>query len=291
MVQPLIRVKNLLLPALLEASEISAQAYGKDSQTFLQATKEMWTTFLSQFNILYSLRTFPIGVPSLLFSKGVTENPVGPARIIELQSTDNALLIMLGLSALGLILGCLYFALIARVMDPENKPVKFPQLMQEILQGLLLSFILILALMVLSIPALCLVSSIALLLPSVGSLPLLLFSIIMVWVLLPVVFSPHGIFTNQLKATTAIANSFRLVRASMNRTGLLFIILLLLSYGMDTLWSTPATNSWMLLIGILGHGFVSSGLIASSFAFYNNSMKWMQTIIREINAGKAKIIS
>jgi hypothetical protein len=77
----------------------------------------------------------------------------------------------------------------------------------------------------------------------------------------------------------------------MNATGIFFIMLILLNYGLDALWSTPPIDSWMLLVGILGHGFISSGLIASSFAFYNRGMKWVQAVIREMNAEKPKILS
>lgn len=288
---PLIRVKNILLPAMLNASQISAQAYGEDSGVFLDAAKQMWTTLLEQFNILYSMRTYPVGVPSLLINKGVLNNPLGSLQVIELQTADAALLFMLGLSLLGVVLGSLYFSLIAGVTGPSAKRLTMAQLAGQTLQCMLLSFILLCSLLVLSIPAVCLVSSLAFLLPSLGSMPLLLLGFILVWALLPVAFSPHGIFADQFKASAAIANSFRLVRASMNGTGMLFIILLLLGYGLDALWSTPAANSWMLLVGIVGHAFISSGLIAASFAFYNKGMKWLQAVVREINAGKPKIFS
>jgi len=199
--------------------------------------------------------------------------------------------IMLGLTVLGIIFGSLYFSLIAGVIDPAGQSLTLAQLAKQTIQCMLLSFILLCSLFVLCIPAVCLISSLALFLPSLGSLPLLMLSFLLVWALLPVVFSPHGIFANQFKASASIANSFRLVRASMNGTGIFLIVLILLNYGLDALWSTPAADSWMLLVGILGHGFISSGLIASSFAFYNKSMKWLHAVVREINAGNQKIIS
>jgi hypothetical protein len=288
---PLIRIKNLLLPVILNATEISAPAYGADSQSFIKTSKEMWTTILSQFNMLSSLRTFPVGIPSLLVSKGVTRNPLGQVQIIELQSAENAFWMLLGLIVFGLVLGCIYFAIIARITDPSSKPLKVSQMAGEIIQCVLLSIILVFVLFILSVPAICLVSSLALFLPALGSLPLLVLSLILVWALLPIVFSPHGIFANRFKAGASIANSFRLVRSSMNGTGMLFIVLILLGYGLDILWSTPTPDSWMLMVGIVGHGFISSGLIAASFAFYNKGMVWLQAVVREINAGKPKIIA
>ncbi len=288
---PLVRIKELLLPVILNASELSASAYGEDSQLFLDTVNEVWTTILEQFNLLFGLRTYPVGIPSLLLNKGVTQNPLGPVQIIEMQSTNTVFWVVVGLSLIGLILGCLYYALIANITSSSEKPFNFNQLTKQIVQCLVLSFILFSALLVLSIPAVCMISSVVLFLPSLGSIPLAIFGVILVWVLLPLVFSPHGIFANQYKATISIANSVKLVRPLMSFTGMFFIVLIILGYGLDFLWSTPETDSWMLLVGIIGHAFISSGLIASTFAYYNKGMKWMQVITSEINAGKSKILS
>ena len=65
----------------------------------------------------------------------------------------------------------------------------------------------------------------------------------------------------------------------------------MLGYGLDFLWSTPDPDSWMLIVGIFGHAFISSSLIAASFVFYNNGMKWLQVVIPDVNTGKQKILS
>ena len=131
----------------------------------------------------------------------------------------------------------------------------------------------------------------ALFLPSLGYLPFMVFGLILVWVMLPLAFSPQGIFADRLKATTSIANSVRLVRSLMSSVGLFMIILIMIDYGLDYLWTTPENGSWMLLIGILGHAFISSGLIASSFVYYKKGMNWLHTVVQEMNAGNRKLIS
>jgi len=288
---PFVRIKDLVLPTLLNASDLSAPAYGQDSQTFVQTAKDMWTLLLGQFNMLYNLRSYPIGIPSLLSFKGVQQNPLGGLPIIELQSFNSAFWLLVGFSFIGLIIGSLYFALIAAVTNTGDWKSALKQIPAQIVQCLVLSLILFIALMFLSIPAICLISSMLVFLPSLGSLPLVVFGMMLIWVLLPMVFSPHGIFANQYKATTAIANSIKLVRPLISIVGLFFTMLIMLSYGLDFLWSTPNPESWMLLVGIFGHAFVSSSLIASSFVFYNNGMKWLQVIIPDVNAGKQKELS
>jgi hypothetical protein len=288
---PLVRIKEMLLPTVLEASELSASAYGEDSQIFLNTVKEMWTKILEQLNLLYGLRTYPVGVPSLLVNKGINQNPLGSMQVIELHSPNNAFWIVIGLSCAGLILGCLYFALIAGATGTTASKFSLSNLGKQIVQCLVLELILVMAMLVLSIPAICLISSAVLFLPSIGSLPLVIFGMVLVWILLPLVFTPHGIFASQFKATTSMANSFKLVRSLMSVTGMFFIILIVLGYGLDVLWSTPGPNNWMMLVGIFGHAFISSGLIAASFAYYNTGVKWMQVVFSEINTGKKKILS
>ena len=288
---PFVRIKNLVLPTVLNASDLSAPAYGQDSQAFLQTAKEMWTLILEKFNLLYNMRTYPIGIPSLLSYKGIQQNPLGSLRIVEMSSSTSAFWMLVAVTLIGLVVGSLYFALIAGVTSTADKKSKLKQIPGQIRQCFILSIIFFGALLFLSIPAICLISSLVMFLPSLGSLPLVVFSLVLVWILMPMAFSPHGIFANQFKATTAIANSIKLVRPLISIVGLFFTVLIMLGYGLDFLWSTPDPNSWMLLVGIFGHAFISSSLIASSFVFYNNGMKWLQVVIPDVNAGKQKILS
>jgi len=130
------------------------------------------------------------------------------------------------------------------------------------------------------LPISCLLSSLMLILPSLGTIPLVMLGMVMVWVLLPLAFSPHGIFAGELKATRSIVTSFRLVRSLMAGTGMFFIMLIIIGYGLDILWTTPDADSWLLLVGIFGHAFISSGLLAASFRFYDRGIKWQQDILK-----------
>ncbi len=288
---PLIRIKNLLLPAILNATEASASAYAGESQSLIESSKETWTAILSQFNLLSGLRTLPIGIPSLLVGHGVTQNPLGVLSIIEIQTPYTIWWITLGLFFIGVILGCFYYSLIASVTTETGGSLKLQDLVKNAIQSFILSLLLFMALFILSIPAICLIFAIALFLPALGYVPFMIFGLIFVWVMLPLAFSPQGIFAERLKATASIANSVRLVRSLMSSAGLFFMIMILMQYGLDFLWSTPDSGNWMLLIGILGHAFISSGLIASTFVYYKKGTVWLRTALQEINAGNRKIIS
>jgi len=288
---PLVRIKELLLPAVMSASQISAAAYGEESQVFIDSSRQLWTALLEEFNLLFGLRTYPIGIPSLLVGKAVNENPLGMLPIIELNAIENAFWLTIAFSLVGAILGSLYFSLIAIATQAIEEPLRFNLLVKQAIQAIVLAILIFLALFIICIPVFCLFSSMALFLPNLGTLPFMLLGLILVWVLLPVAFSPHGIFANQFNATNAILNSIRLVRSLMATTGMFFIILILLGYGLDFLWATPSMNSWMLLVGIFGHAFISSGLIAASFSFYKKGMQWLQANLKEMTTDNLKKIS
>lgn len=61
----------------------------------------------------------------------------------------------------------------------------------------------------------------------------------------------------------------------MATTGIFFILVILIGYGLDILWTSPGTENWMLLVGIFGHAFISSGLLAGSFVFYRDGLSWL----------------
>ena len=278
---PLVRVKNLLMPMMARAAELSGAAYGEQGSEIIKNSNELWTALLEGFNLLFGLRTYPIGIPSLMISQGTQRNPVGALRIIEIGSFNSAVLLILILSIAGNIFGSLYFALVAHAASKESEPLNFTRLFQFTGQSIVLSLLLVLVLIVLGLPAICLMSSLVLFLPALGTLPFMVLGLLLVWVMLPLAFSPHGIFLSGMKASHSIVTSIKLVRTLMSGAGMFFIMVILLGYGLDALWSTPGVESWMMLIGIFGHGFISSGLLASTFVFYRDGVKWLTEILRE----------
>ena len=277
---PLVRVKNLLLPTLSRATELSAGAYGEGADAIIKNSNQIWNAFLEGFNLLFALRTYPVGIPSLMVGQEYFTNPLGSPLILELASIRGALLVLILTVLFGIVLGSLYFSLIARSTDQRLSALDLPIFMRLTGQSALMTLLLILLLAILGLPAMCFISSIMLFLPSLGTLPFMIFGLMMVWVLLPLAFTPHGIFMGEMGTPRSIVSSIKFVRASMSGTGIFFILIILIGFGLDMLWSTPGTESWMMLVGILGHGFISSGLLAASFVFYRDGLAWLREMIR-----------
>jgi hypothetical protein len=50
---------------------------------------------------------------------------------------------------------------------------------------------------------------------------------------------------------------------------------IVISQGMDLIWLNPAADTWMALVGIFGHAFITTGLLAGSFIFYRDLSSWV----------------
>ena len=44
--------------------------------------------------------------------------------------------------------------------------------------------------------------------------------------------------------------------------------------GAELLWNIPADSSWLLLLGLGGHAFISTALVAATFVFYQDRYRW-----------------
>lgn len=280
---PFYRVKELFAPALeemLQAISSSASLSAADITTTLESVRETWNLVLNNFNILSTLRTYPIGIPSLLASKGYSANPVGNPKLIEMTSSSQASLLVLLCVLAGIFLGGIYFSSVSRLVVVKQGNEKKVNIFYSVGQTFVLYALMILAALVLAFPVLCFLSSFSVFAPTMGSLPTLVLGLILLWVLVPFAFSPHGIFMKQLSAVKAISLSSKFVRISSMATTIFFTLAVSLSYGLDILWSTPEPNSWLFLLGILGHAFISSGLLAASFIYFHDGLIWMDEIIK-----------
>jgi hypothetical protein len=50
----------------------------------------------------------------------------------------------------------------------------------------------------------------------------------------------------------------------------------------ELLWRVPPSNTWMKLVGIFGHAFISTMLLSASFAYYRNINAWLQVVLEQI---------
>jgi hypothetical protein len=281
---PLVRVKNMLQPIFDNTIKQMTSLYPADTLALMQTSKDTIMQFFEQFNLFFFLRAYPVGVPSLLVGTAPLNNPIGKTMITELASGRDVVLMVIACLFVGIVVGAVLFSLIARVVGSQKEPLNLDRMINQGKNALVFCVMMVVLGIGIALPSLFILSAIIAFLPNLGSIPFMVLGVVLVWMLLPFSFSAHGIFTGQTNVFSSIGTSIRLVRKYLPGTGLFFLLAILLSQGLDMLWATPASNDWLGLVGILGHGFISCGVLAASFVYYSRGMEYMQEKIRRDSA-------
>jgi hypothetical protein len=240
--------------------------------------QQMYTDFFSRFNLFSILRTFPLGTTSLLSLNLPAQTPLGTPGSLDAGSFVGIAGWAILLVFLGWVLGALYYNWIATVsLKLESHPLG-----RSVKQGLLLSIIWAGLLVIFGLPALIFLSVMTAISSFLGQALLFIGVILLIWLVMPVFFSSHGIFALHLNALNAILNSLRMVRFTLPSTGLFLLAFVIINQGLDFLWNTPPQNSWWMLVGIIGHAFVSTALLAASFVYYRDINAWLKVIFEQL---------
>lgn len=246
---------------------------------------EYFRTLASDYNLLAVLRTIPIGIPSLMAPRAGVEIPIGQPVVWEFSSWQKALVAWLLLTLVGLLLGAFYFTVVSQAILSEK--MSFAQILKlwpwASVQVLFLTGIWFILLFLIMLPLGCVFSVLFLTGINIDQLALfiaLLFGGLLIWLLVPFVFSPHGIFVNRRPVWMSIWEGYRVARMTLPTTSLMLLVIFILSEGLDILWNIPSTSSWLALVGVGGHGFVAASLLAASFIYYKDADHWVKNILQ-----------
>ncbi len=189
----------------------------------------------------------------------------------------------------GLVAGSLYFDSIARTLLKETDSRTIRSTLRLTVQAVLLSVAWLVVFFAISLPATLLLTILAMISPAIAQIGLLLFSVMLVWIIVPLLFSPHGIYVYKQNVLTSMLTSVRLVRFTLPGTGLFFLAIIVLSQGLDLLWQVPPSNSWLSLVAIGGHAFVTTSLLAASFVFYRDGVQWVKAYLQHTVTPHSKL--
>jgi len=276
---PHLRIKTQIEGVIAEMNEISA-LLSPDFEEIIEASQEIWMIAAERINLFITLRSFPVGIFSLFTSILPVENPLGNPVFWNIPQLSLAVIISLALFLAGLALGGLYFSSVRQAALFDE--VKWRMILREwpriSIQSFLLSlmwFILFLGILVLGS---CVATGITLLSVSLGQLVIILFGIVSFWLIFPLFFSPHGIFSQHQKAWKSMLQSIRLTNMTFFKTGLFIMLAILVNQGLNMLWQVPPENSWLMMISIIGHAFVTTGMLAASFLYYQEMIRWFEDL-------------
>ena len=252
------------------------------------AIRETLAIFVDRFNLFSAFSTLPagmpfnlifsvfssllVGLPSLMAMRMPVATPWGKALVLSLNSTQYMLLTWLGISFFGIGVGVFYHRWLIRQVDPGadvgNAWVAWGRLLLLACIGYLSgSLILFLTGLIASGQGLVYLG-----------LPLLFIAGVYLS------FTPHAILRYQMGVWQALRQSLWFVRWNfIGAFGYLVMAFAILWLSTAQIWSLPNDESWFNLLAILGHAFVSTTILAGSYAFFQGRRQWLLARIDEIS--------
>lgn len=235
--------------------------------------------FFEKLNWLGWIRTLPVGVPALMLDlpiKFPVQTPLGIQSVIQLSSFTVVLGSILLLILIGWLGGGWYFRIVAGAsLGEEEAGIG---LIRAFVQTILLSVIWGIGSVIIILPLLLVVSVLSVINPLLAEAAFFIILFFMFWLVVPLFFTPHGIFVRKQNALVSIMSSLRMSRFTLPTSSMFVLSVFLLSRGLGYLWSVPASDSWLLLVGIVGHAFISTTLLAASFVYYRDMNDWLQNV-------------
>ena len=219
-------------------------------------------------------------VPSLL----AVSAPAGERAVIEVQSPMSAVLLLLGFSLLGVLIGVVYMNMLARTLPLGDgpKPERFGSftglVLRHALMVVLYVVLVFLAILIGSIPLALIVTLFSLISPILGSLFLMLLSGTVLVVFFYLYFVTAALVLDNLPVHRAIVQSFVLVRnnfwATLGFVLLYNVITLGFAYIMTTLAKVTPIGT---ISAILLYAYIGSGLTMALLVFYRTRILKQET--------------
>ena len=282
---PRMQIKTLIndfLNASLAANQISSV----ETRDLLTSSVEMMRSVAQGFNLLSLVRTIPVGIPSLMANGLHTEIPNGSPASMDILNPVIAFVLALCLILIGLMAGTFFYQLVVQVA--LRSKIEMKKIIKEwfwtMLQVLSLAVAFLILFIGVSIPSLCAIFAVALFGFPLAQFASFLYLGFLLWLAFPLLFSTHGIFVHHINALSSVQRSMMLTKMTLPTTALFIIIIIALSEGFDFLWRVPPENSWLTLVGVGGHAFITSALLAASFVYYRDADHWVQETLRVIKS-------
>jgi hypothetical protein len=243
------------------------------NQAMFADVNQQLLTVAQQTNLFTSLTVPLIGVPTLM--RLAPEAAPLSSTVIEIQSFGAWFLLFMGLSLGGFLLTAVYFNLIAQAIQPtENGRMPLPNLIRHILRTwgylLLIGIGMLLVSLIILFPLMIIGTLLSFISPQLVFVVLFSGMMFIFWLAIFLGFTPHGLTLNKRTLPQALLESIQLVRLNYVSAITLLLVIIGISMVMDQLMRYADNGSWITLSSILGHAFISTALIASSYVFYQD---------------------
>ena len=280
---PRVSISRLMQPVLDEMARLAPTT--GFAQADIDAMLDMYRQLLGRLNLVAALRTLPIGISSLMSGRMPGQSPLGAVFTLQVDSVPQLLGLFLALTLIGWMLGGLYYHWVAELVVSRAPGQVAPTASRAILQTILYSLIWAVLIWSVALPAMFVVYLAFAINALLGQGLLLFMGFVSLWLLVPLFFSPHGIYLRQQNAFASFLGAFTLTRFTLPSSSLFVLAVFLVGVGLNLLWAVPAEDTWIALVGILGHAFITTGLLAASFIYYQDMSVWVQAVLAHLRAG------
>jgi len=273
---------RLSADVLIEQARLSLPSFESLQKLVVQSGAGEPVTHVNLFSLLGRLPLFPVGVSSLLAQKIPVETPFGLQRVVEITSSAVVVGLVFLLVMSGWVIGGLYFRWVSGIVLGDAQREMEISSMRAVIQTLILSTIWVVGLIVIAVPLTVILLLLLMLNPVLASGAAFVILLLSFWLIVPLFFTPHGIFVRRQNALYSIFTSLRMARFTLPTSGMFVVSVLLLTTGLNYLWNVPPDDSWMKLVGIGGHAFITTALLAASFVYYRDMNVWLQTVFERL---------
>lgn len=277
---PHLRIKNYIEQLIVEINTLPSLT-SPEFEEAMQLAQDVWHIIAERFNIFIVVRSYPIGIFSLMSSLLPLKNPLGNPIFVEFSSLGVAFLVSVLLVMVGIALGGFYFSSVAQAAIHDE--VRWRKLLRDwprtSVQAFLLTLIWFVLFVCIAFLGGCFISGVAFFSSSMAQITILLYVTLVTWLLFPLFFSPHGIFVSKKNAWHSLLQGIKFSNLTFTKTGLFILALVLLMQGLNILWKIPPEDSWLMLVSVAGHAFISTGALAASFIYYQEIVHWSQEML------------
>jgi hypothetical protein len=271
-VQPVAAKVSDALQRLASSPEVGVTT--PQAMQSVEMLKDMITAMGASMN-LFSLLSGAVSIPSLVASQDLPV-PAWLAGVAarSISSAGEMMTLSALLFVLGVAIGAVYLGLAAHVVrdgrvQPDALAQRIPPYALRYL-GLLL--LLLVCVLVIGIPASLFIGLVALLSPLLGSVLMVAVWAAFLWIYLSLFFTIDAIFVSEVGPKQAIINSITVVRRSSSSAMRLFLVILVITWGMAYVWSALGTSDVATLVGIAGNAYIGAGLTVASMIYYRDRM-------------------
>jgi hypothetical protein len=250
---------------LQQQAEATGAATALDFNTLLELAPRT--------NLFTSLSVPLLGVPALMVGTTPEKTPLTPS-VLELDSVASWFGLFILFSLMGVFLTAVYYSLTANAIRTQESRWTASEFLQRTsrvwLQIIGMGIVLFIVGLMVYTPLLIVGAIVSLLSPGLASIVLLMGPLVIIWLVIYLSFSPHGLIWNGRNLWRAMVESMQLVRHHMMPAMTFLILILLIGQALDWALLMADNGSWLTWASIWSHAFVSTSLLAATFIFYRD---------------------